>query len=396
MSSKYDRVKVKVYLSEEHFYTLSRFILSRVLASCKLPTTVAVCVSLAVKKLLVDREMLNISQAELERSTLLVMAQHGYGNAHGRFLHLMSRFFIERIPLIVFIAGTGCCGKTAIARGLSVKLNTHNIVSTEVLFDILKASYDVFSSIPHYHGDDTHVDTGVLQQEGEHSLWLLEAESEEGFVERWRTLAKLVRPLVQEEVEKALREGRVLIVEGSLLDLSLYHSYLVKDFQEEYGVVTVAFYVSSDKLSRSLAADRLLNTIRNKPSSICNNDNVVASEALQRRLSTIGALHLKMLQGENNRMRLRPIDGRVEDVSCPSDDCNITQRCAEHFSPVSCENEQEIVEVYHVEYSESTSLRPCELMHGLVVDKVISALKQREMTKKCGANAADGLDVVAC
>ncbi|TVU48694.1 hypothetical protein EJB05_08339 [Eragrostis curvula] len=67
-TSKYDFVKVKVWLGEnaDHYYVLSRFLLSRMLTVTKIPNHVAIKIALELKKLLVDNSLLDVSQTDLE------------------------------------------------------------------------------------------------------------------------------------------------------------------------------------------------------------------------------------------------------------------------------------------------------------------------------------------
>ncbi len=76
--SKYDLVKVKVYL-EDHFYIFSRFLISRVLTLIKVKEKDAVRMTLDVKKSLVEENKLEISQSELERRLFEVLSCSGYG-----------------------------------------------------------------------------------------------------------------------------------------------------------------------------------------------------------------------------------------------------------------------------------------------------------------------------
>ncbi|XP_074574622.1 uncharacterized protein LOC141831083 [Curcuma longa] len=61
-SSKYDFVKVKVWLGDnaDHYYVLSRFLLSRMLTVTKIPNHVAIKIALELKKLLVDNSLLDV------------------------------------------------------------------------------------------------------------------------------------------------------------------------------------------------------------------------------------------------------------------------------------------------------------------------------------------------
>uniref|UniRef100_A0A453JA19 Uncharacterized protein n=1 Tax=Aegilops tauschii subsp. strangulata TaxID=200361 RepID=A0A453JA19_AEGTS len=73
-SSKYDFVKVKVWLGEnaDHYYVLSRFLLSRMLTVTKIPNHVAIKIALELKKLLVDNSLLDVSQSDLEANLFKV------------------------------------------------------------------------------------------------------------------------------------------------------------------------------------------------------------------------------------------------------------------------------------------------------------------------------------
>ncbi|KAI3756915.1 hypothetical protein L6452_04447 [Arctium lappa] len=61
-SSRYDFVKVKVWLGDDadHYYVLSRFLLSRMLTVTKIPNHVALKIALELKKLLVDNSLLDV------------------------------------------------------------------------------------------------------------------------------------------------------------------------------------------------------------------------------------------------------------------------------------------------------------------------------------------------
>ena len=76
--SKYDIVKVKVYLAD-HFYIFSRFLISRVLTLIKVKEKDAIRMTLDVKKRLVEENKLEISQGELEQMLFDVLLDSGYG-----------------------------------------------------------------------------------------------------------------------------------------------------------------------------------------------------------------------------------------------------------------------------------------------------------------------------
>lgn len=90
-SSKYDFVKVRVHLSEQHYYVLSRFLLCRMLTAAKIDYNHALRIALDLKKRLVDKEQLDVSQEALQSELFELMKKHGYGTEHVRWYKTMAR-----------------------------------------------------------------------------------------------------------------------------------------------------------------------------------------------------------------------------------------------------------------------------------------------------------------
>lgn len=170
-SSRYDYVKIKVWLGEnhQHYYILSRFLISRMLSvtrvpqhkvglspktllsiagliptltpnpdphSCRCPQ--AVKIALEVKKWLVDNNKLDISQDELEAVLFGSMRARGFGDEYvDRFL-MVNRFQQQKRALIILICGSVRTGKSSIAQQLSARLNLPNVLSTDVLRELLR------------------------------------------------------------------------------------------------------------------------------------------------------------------------------------------------------------------------------------------------------------------
>ena len=92
--SKYDFVKVRVNLSDRHYYILSRFLISRVLMATRVAPSHAVKIALALKKHLVDGSILELSQGDLEER-LFGLLQRDFGEFYGQrniyFYRLFSR-----------------------------------------------------------------------------------------------------------------------------------------------------------------------------------------------------------------------------------------------------------------------------------------------------------------
>ena len=72
VSSKYDFVKVRVWLQDPdeaegtHYYVLSRYHVSRMLTVTQMDVRHAIRLALELKKQLVDRQQLDISQPDME------------------------------------------------------------------------------------------------------------------------------------------------------------------------------------------------------------------------------------------------------------------------------------------------------------------------------------------
>ncbi|CAG9582872.1 conserved hypothetical protein [Leishmania major strain Friedlin] len=212
MSSKYDVIKVKVHLSDVHYYVLSRFLLSKMLMFCRVPEDTAVRISLDVKKHFVNTERTSITQAELENYIRCSMIAAGFAQEHAQLFSVVTQFHAERIPLVLFLAGPERCGKTTLAHLLAARINCSTVINAEVLRDI-SASID--DSLPLFAVPETSSPDSTPSM-------LRGAE---------------VSAVVAAEVDKAVREGRAIIVEGENLSFAGFHRFLEPSFQLSTGAV---------------------------------------------------------------------------------------------------------------------------------------------------------------
>ncbi|KAL9689720.1 hypothetical protein QQ045_010109 [Rhodiola kirilowii] len=141
-SSKYDFVKVKVWLGDnaDHYYVLSRFLLSRMLTVTKIPNHVAIKIALELKKLLIDNSLLDVSQSDLEANLFKLMERRGYGEEYINRYKMMTRFHHQRVPLVILVCGTACAGKSTIATQLAQRLNLPNVLQTDMVYELLRTS----------------------------------------------------------------------------------------------------------------------------------------------------------------------------------------------------------------------------------------------------------------
>ncbi|OWM79447.1 hypothetical protein CDL15_Pgr022859 [Punica granatum] len=245
-SSKYDFVKVKVWLGDncDHYYVLSRFLLSRMLTVTKaisflmrsgrrffisqfppivtrflsvdyhtfcfqIPNHVAIKIALELKKLLIDNSLLDVyalifhsSQSDLEANLFKLMERRGYGEEYINRYKMMTRFHHQRVPLIILVCGTACVGKSTIATQLAQRLNLPNVLQTDMVYELLRTSTDApLSSTP---------------------VWARDFSSSEELITEFCRESRVVRKGLAGDLKKAMKDGKPIIIEGIHLDPSIY------------------------------------------------------------------------------------------------------------------------------------------------------------------------------
>ncbi|XP_010919578.2 uncharacterized protein [Elaeis guineensis] len=203
-SSKYDFVKVKVWLGDnaDHYYVLSRFLLSRMLTVTKIPNHVAIKIALELKKLLVDNSLLDVSQSDLEANLFKLMERRGYGEEYINRYKMMTRFHHQRVPLVILVCGTACVGKSTIATQLAQRLNLPNVLQTDMVYELLRTSTDApLTSTP---------------------VWSRDFNSSEELITEFCRECRIVRKGLAGDLKKAMKDGKPIIIEGIHLDPRMY------------------------------------------------------------------------------------------------------------------------------------------------------------------------------
>lgn len=203
-SSKYDFVKVKVWLGDnaDHYYVLSRFLLSRMLTVTKIPNHLAIKIALELKKLLVDNSLLDVSQSDLEANLFKLMERRGYGDEYINRYKMMTRFHHQRVPLVILVCGTACAGKSTIATQLAQRLNLPNVLQTDMVYELLRTSTDApLASTP---------------------VWARDFNSSEELITEFCRECRIVRKGLAGDLKKAMKDGKPIIIEGIHLDPSIY------------------------------------------------------------------------------------------------------------------------------------------------------------------------------
>ncbi|XP_042394667.1 P-loop NTPase domain-containing protein LPA1 homolog 1-like isoform X2 [Zingiber officinale] len=194
-SSKYDFVKVKVWLGDnaDHYYVLSRFLLSRMLTVTKIPNHVAIKIALELKKLLVDNSLLDVSQSDLEANLFKLMERRNYGEEYINRYKMMTRFHHQRVPLVILVCGTACTGKSTIATQLAQRLNLPNVLQTEMVYELLRTSTDApLTSTP---------------------VWARDFNSPEELITEFCRECRIVRKGLAGDLKKAMKDGKPIIIE---------------------------------------------------------------------------------------------------------------------------------------------------------------------------------------
>ncbi|KAL4557167.1 hypothetical protein LXL04_035339 [Taraxacum kok-saghyz] len=203
-SSKYDFVKVKVWLGDnaDHYYVLSRFLLSRMLTVTKIPNHTALKIALELKKLLVDNSLLDVSQSDLETNLFKLMKWRGYGQKYINRYRMMTRFHHQRVPLVILVCGTACVGKSTIATQLAQRLNLPNVLQTDMVYELLRTSTDApLASSP---------------------LLARDFSSSDELITEFCRECRIVRKGLAGDLKKAMKDGKPIIIEGMHVDPSIY------------------------------------------------------------------------------------------------------------------------------------------------------------------------------
>ncbi|XP_060211487.1 uncharacterized protein LOC132638710 [Lycium barbarum] len=203
-SSKYDFVKVKVWLgdNDDHYYVLSRFLLSRMLTVTKIPTHVAVKIALDLKKLLVDNSLLDVSQADLEANLFKLMKRRGFGEEYIKHYKMMTRFHYQRVALVILVCGTACVGKSTIATQLAQRLNLPNVLQTEMVHELLRTSTDAPLALS--------------------PVWARDFSSSEELITEFCRECRIIWKGLAGDLRKATKDGKPIIIEGMHLDPRIF------------------------------------------------------------------------------------------------------------------------------------------------------------------------------
>ncbi|KAJ9553520.1 hypothetical protein OSB04_017565 [Centaurea solstitialis] len=246
-SSKYDFVKVKVWLGDnaDHYYVLSRFLLSRMLTVTKIPNHVALKIALELKKLLIDNSLLDVSQSDLEANLFKLMERRGYGQEYINRYKMMTRFHHQRVPLVILVCGTACVGKSTIATQLAQRLNLPNVLQTDMVYELLRTSTDApLTSSP---------------------IWARDFNSSEELITEFCRECRIVRKGLAGDLKKAMKDGKPIIIEGMHVDPSIY-------LMDEENKTPHSAPVKAEQLNSSKKDENGIKHMENNASALSTHD----------------------------------------------------------------------------------------------------------------------------
>ncbi|GER35075.1 P-loop containing nucleoside triphosphatehydrolases superfamily protein [Striga asiatica] len=211
-SSKYDFVKVKVWLGDnaDHYYVLSRFLLSRMLTVTKIPNHVAIKIALELKKLLIDNSLLDVSQSDLEANLFKLMERRGYGEEYINRYKMMTRFHHQRVPLVILVCGTACVGKSTIATQLAQRLNLPNVLQTDMVYELLRTATELLTCL-------------LLRNSApltSSPVWARDFSSSEELITEFCRECRIVRKGLAGDLKKAMKDGKPIIIEDKLMEFA--------------------------------------------------------------------------------------------------------------------------------------------------------------------------------
>ncbi|KDD76655.1 hypothetical protein H632_c147p1 [Helicosporidium sp. ATCC 50920] len=231
-SSKYDFVKVRVWLGPpraRHYYVLSRFLLSRLLASCRVPPTVALRLALDLKKRLVDGGMLNLEQAQLEAQLFALLHEQGVGSGpdlQRRYALAVARLHLQQ-PLLVVVGGAPMIGKSLFVQQLAARLNVTNVLQADLILEMLACSG--LCQLPERPVWLSEPEAGRFEGEPRAAACSTSSRPPAAQIEAFERCCAAVRRALEGDLKKCFHEGKSLVIEGAHVDVG----GIVRELQEQ-------------------------------------------------------------------------------------------------------------------------------------------------------------------
>ncbi|GJQ14324.1 hypothetical protein GpartN1_g6911.t1 [Galdieria partita] len=213
-ASRYDYVKVRVWLGGQHYYVLSRFSVSQILMLCRVPQKEAQKIALRLKKQLIDQGILDIEQENLNQSLFQVAQSFGFSETAFQLYTKVLKFYQLKLPLFIVLYGVHQVAMTEIAGRVAERLNIYNVLDTDTVYRVWRLLS--FQEEPSVSTSCWVYRVGEWKKE----LLLNSAQQNSWF------------SALEGNLCKSFREGKALIVYGLFLQpipvVSLLEKYSVK------------------------------------------------------------------------------------------------------------------------------------------------------------------------
>lgn len=207
VKSKYDFISIKVKMGQTFQYVFSRFNLSRYLMACQIAPQVATSISQTIKEDLVNSKIFEITQEEVTHRVCELMKGLDSSSSFLHRFQLISKFYLERTPLIIFISGSGFTGKSSLAFQLGERLNISTILQTDIIASLLNGKNE----------------NAIME------IFTKNNSNAEEFLHLYNTKCQQVCTGIEGDIIKTLVDGKPLIVEGIHLDPDFFLTFCGKN-----------------------------------------------------------------------------------------------------------------------------------------------------------------------
>lgn len=157
--------QVRVWLANDHYYILSRYLVARQLTAATAPPKAARRAAAALKKALVDAGALDTSADDMEAALFGVLEAAGVPASVRDTYATVSRFFGARRGLAVVIAGAPWSGAPRVAARLAAALNLAAPAHTDLLSVALRGDGGALPAAPPWARRESDLDA-ALDREG--------------------------------------------------------------------------------------------------------------------------------------------------------------------------------------------------------------------------------------
>ena len=124
--------------SSPHYYILSRYMLARSLQAASISYSSAIKASLLLERKLVDAGILSLDQGTLERTLFEIIRSNDLATDEElEPWSMVIRFQQSRSPLIILMLGDSCDAKTRVAHALSSRMHFNYVILTDALEDMM-------------------------------------------------------------------------------------------------------------------------------------------------------------------------------------------------------------------------------------------------------------------